>query len=179
MLFVLPIKKKTVLLWQATFKLNATKSKQVQQQVKLFRLQHQNFEIPKLHTHWLENVYDEMELLGFTIHDYFSLVTEKFLTHVKAKEMAQFTNQKVVLYGQLVSTRFNKTSQGKLMRLSTFIDEDGHYFDAVHFTNVVHLYPINGMGIYGCYGKITNRFGFCSMNVIKSKKMSIAGDPRC
>ncbi|MFT6870027.1 DNA polymerase III subunit alpha [Polaribacter sp.] len=172
-------KKKTVLLWQATFKLNATKSKQVQQQVKLFRLQHQNFEIPKLHTHWLENVYDEMELLGFTIHDYFSLVTEKFLTHVKAKEMAQFTNQKVVLYGQLVSTRFNKTSQGKLMRLSTFIDEDGHYFDAVHFTNVVHLYPINGMGIYGCYGKITNRFGFCSMNVIKSKKMSIAGDPRC
>lgn len=64
------------------------------------------------------------------------------------------------------------------MRLSTFIDADGFYFDAVHFTDVVHLYPINGMGIYACYGKITNRFGFCSMNVIKSKKMSIAGDAR-
>ena len=171
-------KKKAALLWQATFKLNATKTQQTEQQGKLFQLQHQNFEIPKLHSHWLENVYDEMELLGFTIHDYFSLVTEAFLPHIKAKEMAQFTHQNVVLYGQLVSTRFNKTSQGKLMRLSTFIDADGNYFDAVHFTNVVHLYPINGMGIYGCYGKITNRFGFCSMNVIKSIKMSIAVDPR-
>jgi DNA polymerase-3 subunit alpha len=119
-----------------------------------------------------------MELLGFTIHDYFSMVTEKFCAHIKAKEMNLFTNQKVLLYGQLVTTRFNKTSQGKLMRLSTFIDADGHYFDAVHFTDVVNQYPINGMGIYACYGRITNRFDFCSMNVIKSKKMSIASDTR-
>ncbi|WP_223267173.1 hypothetical protein [Polaribacter sp. IC073] len=92
--------------------------------------------------------------------------------------MHQYINKSVLLYGQLVNTRFNKTSQGKLMRLSTFIDADGNYFDAVHFTNVVHQYPINGMGVYACYGKITDRFGFCSMNVIQSKKMSIAGDPR-
>jgi len=172
-------KPKTKLLWEATFKLHKTKMQKVEQQVKLFRLQHQNFEIPKLNSHWLENVYDEIALLGFTIHNYFSLVTEAFLPHIKAKEMALFTNQNVLLYGQLVATRFNKTSQGKLMRLSTFIDADGNYFDAVHFTDVVQLYPINGMGIYGCYGKITNRFGFCSMNVLTSKKMSIASDPRC
>jgi DNA polymerase-3 subunit alpha len=169
---------KTALLWKATFKLNTTKTKQVQEQVKLFHSQHQNFEIPQLHNHWLENVYDEIELLGFTVHDYFSLVTDTFCPHIKAKEMPQFTNQNVLLYGQLVTTRFNKTAQGKLMRLSTFIDIAGNYFDAVHFTNVVSLYPINGMGIYACYGKITNRFDFCSMNVLKSKKMSIAGDPR-
>ncbi len=78
----------------------------------------------------------------------------------------------------MVTTRFKKTSQNKLMRLSTFIDQDGHYFDAVHFTNVVHQYPVNGMGIYGCFGEITNRYGFCSMNVIQSKKMSVAVDPR-
>ena len=169
---------KTALLWKATFKLNATKTKQVQEQVKLFHSQHQNFEIPPLNNHWLENVYDEIELLGFSIHNYFSLVTDTFCPHIKAKEMPQFTNQNVLLYGQLVTTRFNKTSQGKLMRLSTFIDIDGNYFDAVHFTDVVSLYPINGMGIYACYGKITNRFDFCSMNVLKSKKMSIASDPR-
>ena len=89
-----------------------------------------------------------------------------------------FENQHVLIYGLLVTTRFDKTSQNKLMRLSTFIDQDGHYFDAVHFTNVVHQYPVNGMGIYGCYGKITNLYGFCSMNVIQSKKMSVAVDPR-
>jgi len=169
---------KTALLWKATFKLNTIKTKQVQEQVKLFHSQHQNYEIPPLSNHWLENVYDEIELLGFSIHNYFSLVTDTFCPHIKAKEMQQFTNQNVLLYGQLVTTRFNKTSQGKLMRLSTFIDIDGNYFDAVHFTDVVSLYPINGMGIYACYGKISNRFDFCSMNILKSKKMGIAGDPR-
>jgi DNA polymerase-3 subunit alpha len=172
-------KPKTALLWQATFKLSVTNKSIVQQQGKLFSVQNQNFEIPKLNTHWLENVYDEIELLGFTIHNYFSLLTDKLCLHTKAKDMHLFTNKNVLLYGQLVTTRFNKTSQGKLMRLSTFIDADGNYFDAVHFTNVVLQYPINGMGIYACYGKITNRFGFCSMNIIQSKKMSIASDPRC
>ncbi|MGJ8745698.1 DNA polymerase III subunit alpha [Polaribacter sp.] len=171
-------KPKTALLWQATFKLSATKKTVGEFQGKLFRVQNQHFEIPKLNTHWLENVYDEMELLGFTIHDYFSLLTDKLHPHIKAKNMSEFSNKNVLLYGQLVTTRYNKTSQGKLMRLSTFIDADGIYFDAVHFTNVVHQYPINGMGIYACYGKITDRFGFCSMNIIQSKKMSIAGDPR-
>ena len=166
-------------MWQATFKLSVTNKSIVQQQGKLFSVQNQNFEIPKLNTHWLENVYDEIELLGFTIHNYFSLLTDKLCLHTKAKDMHLFTNKNVLLYGQLVTTRFNKTSQGKLMRLSTFIDADGNYFDAVHFTNVVLQYPINGMGIYACYGKITNRFGFCSMNIIQSKKMSIASDPRC
>jgi len=169
-------KKKNELLWHAIFKTNASKEKSIQSQ--LFKISTTKHKIPKLKFHWLENVYDEMELLGFTIHNHFKLVTEPFLPSIKAKEMIDFTNKNVLIYGLLVTTRFNKTSQNKLMRLSTFIDIEGHYFDAVHFTDVVHQYPINGMGIYACFGKITNRYGFCSMNVIQSKKMSIAGDPR-
>ncbi|AOW16862.1 DNA polymerase III subunit alpha [Polaribacter vadi] len=170
-------KAKTTLLWEATFKLNVSKNRK-NQQAALFRIQQKKFQIPELQSNWVENFYDEIELLGFTIQNYFSLVIDEFHPHIKAKEMAQFPDQNVLLYGQLVTTRFNQTSQGKLMRLSTFIDAEGNYFDAVHFTNVVHQYPINGMGVYACYGKITNRFGFCSMNIIQSKKMSIATDPR-
>ena len=101
-----------------------------------------------------------------------------FHPHIKAKEMHLCADKNALLYGKLVTTRFNKTAQGKIMRLSTFIDDHGNYFDAVHFTDVVHTYPINGMGIYACYGKITNRFGFCSINIIKSKKMSIIMNPK-
>lgn len=170
-------KPKISLLWQATFRLNASKNKK-KEQSELFKIQQKKYQIPKLYANQIENFYDEIELLGFTIQNYFSLVVDKFHQHIKAKEMQHYTNQNVLLYGQLVTTRYNKTAQGKLMRLSTFIDQEGNYFDAVHFTNVVHQYPINGMGIYACYGKITNRFGFCSMNIIQSKKMSIAQDPR-
>ena len=66
-------------------------------------------------------------------------------------EFNKFKNQNMLLYGILVNTRFNKTVHGKNMRLSTFIDSDGEYFDAVHFTDVVEKYPINGRGVYYCY----------------------------
>jgi DNA polymerase-3 subunit alpha len=169
---------KTTLLWDATYKLNALPNSLKQYQGRLFKIQHSSFTIPEFNPDWIENVYDEMELLGFTLCDYFKLVTDKYYPHIKAKAMCNFSDKNVLLYGKLVTTRFNKTSKGKLMRLSTFIDSEGHYFDAVHFTNVVHQYPINGMGIYACYGKITNRYGFCSMNIIKSKKLGIKTDPR-
>jgi len=171
-------KQKPELLWQALFRLQKTKVNHNSIQQKLFTSKYKTFAIPEMKTHWVENVYDEIELLGFTIHNYFKLVADVFHPHNKAKEMYLYADKNALLYGKLVTTRFNKTTQGKIMRLSTFIDDHGNYFDAVHFTDVVHTYPINGMGIYACYGKITNRFGFCSINIIKSKKMSIIMNPK-
>lgn len=167
---------KTELLWHAIFKLNANGTKSTQS--RLFTIQHKAFKLPKLDPNWVENAYDEMELLGFPLCDYFHLVNEEMTHGVLASEMKHHIQKEILIYGSLVTTRFNKTSQGKLMRLSTFIDRKGDYFDAVHFTDVVDNYPINGLGVYACYGKITNRFDFYSMSVIWSKKLSIIPDPR-
>ena len=167
---------KTELLWQAIFKLQANGAKN--HQSKLFKIDHKKFKLPKLDTNWIENAYDEMELLGFPLCSYFDLVSEDLLGGYLASDMKNFVNKNVVIYGSLVTTRFNKTHQGKLMRLSTFIDVNGDYFDAVHFTDVVDTYPINGLGVYACYGKITDRFDFCSMQIITSKKIALLNDPR-
>ncbi|WP_243472785.1 DNA polymerase III subunit alpha [Winogradskyella sp. MH6] len=169
-------KHKTELLWQAIFKINANGSKNKQAQ--LFKIQHRQFNLPKLKTNWVEDAYDEMELLGFPLCNYFNLIDEEINSDVMANEMKDFVGKNVLIYGSLVTTRFNKTSQGKLMRLSTFIDKMGNYFDAVHFTDVVDKYPINGLGVYACYGTIKDRFGFYSMVIVKSKKLSIKPDPR-
>jgi len=105
-------------------------------------------------------------------------MSETCQDHVKANELNTYINQNVLLYGVLVNTRFHKTSNDKLIRFCTFIDGDGHYFDTVHFTKVVDLYPIHGMGVYACYGKVTEEFDFCSLDIIWSKKMSLKPDPR-
>lgn len=167
---------KTELLWLAIFKLNANGAKS--HQSKLFKIQHKEFKLPKLDNNWIENAYDEMELLGFPLCNYFSLIDHDLKNDIMAKQMKEFINKEVLIYGSLVTTRFNKTAQGKLMRLSTFIDLNGDYFDAVHFTDVVERYPINGLGVYACYGKITDRFDFYSMNVIWSNKLPLLPDPR-
>lgn len=169
-------KSKTELLWQAMFKLNASRS--TNKQPKLFKPVHKHFDLPALEVCDVENAYDEMELLGFPLCGYFDLVDEVLENDITANEMGHYVNKEVIMYGNLVNTRYNKTAQGKLMRLSTFVDKHGKYFDAVHFTNVVHQYPIHGLGIYKCLGVITEKFGFCSMIISKSRKVRIKPNPR-
>ncbi|MBL7559857.1 DNA polymerase III subunit alpha [Olleya sp. YSTF-M6] len=169
-------KPKVKLLWEAIFKLNAKGKESIQS--KLFNTEHKQFFLPKLDNNWIENAYDEMELIGFPLCNYFDLVDQPMEAGHLASEMNQFIGRNMLIYGNLVTTRYNKTSQGKLMRLSTFVDRKGAYFDAVHFTDVVNQYPINGLGVYACYGKITGRFGFYSMSIIWSKKQAILKDPR-
>ncbi|WP_179354379.1 DNA polymerase III subunit alpha [Winogradskyella vidalii] len=169
-------KTKTELQWQALFKLNAKGGKS--NQAKLFKSQHKEFKLPKLDSTWIEDAYDEMELLGFPLCGYFSLIEEKTSNGVFASNMRDHVGKKILIYGSLVTTRYNRTSQGKLMRLSTFVDFAGDYFDAVHFSNVVEKYPINGLGIYACYGIVKERFDFCSISIVFSKKMNLKQNPR-
>jgi len=169
-------KSKTELLWHAIFKLNANKSRN--RQPKLFKPNHKHFELPVLEPNAVENAFDEMELLGFPLCGYFNLIDESIINDIIADDMCHNINQQVIIYGSLVNSRYNKTSQGKLMRLSTFIDKKGNYFDAVHFTEVVHKYPIHGLGVYKCLGFITEKFGFCSMIISKSRKLMIKSNPR-
>ncbi|KAA5821871.1 DNA polymerase III subunit alpha [Algibacter amylolyticus] len=167
---------KTELLWQAIFKLNANKAKTTQS--KLFKPKHKQFNLPSLKTTWIEDTYDQMELLGFPLCNYFDLVSDAFYDHIKAKTMNLYVNKIVLLYGVLVNTRFHKGSNGKRMRFCTFVDQEGDYFDTVHFHNVVEKYPINGLGVYACCGKISEEFGFCSVDIQWTKKLSLLPDPR-
>lgn len=169
-------KTKPELLWLATFKLNALGKQSIHPQ--LFKPKHKKFPLPIFNQGWLEDAYDEMELLGFPLHSYFNLIDADLKHPYKAKDMEKFKDKNLVLYGVLVNTRFNTTKHGKSMRLSTFIDCEGEYFDAVHFTNVVDKFPIHGRGVYYCYGCITEEFGHYSMKVIKTEKMPLKADPR-
>lgn len=167
---------KTELLWQAIFKCNANSSKTVQ--ARLFKPIQKQFKLPTLQSSFIEEAYDQMELLGFPLCSYFALINETLQPHIKATEFQHYINKNVLLYGVLVNTRHHKTAQGKRIRFCTFVDEDGHYFDTVHFTKVVEKYLIHGHGVYACYGKVTSDFDFCSLDIIWSRKLSLKPDPR-
>jgi DNA polymerase-3 subunit alpha len=167
---------KTELLWESIFKLNV--SKQGTTQARLFKTNHRKFNLPTLNTTFIEEAYDQTELLGFPLCNYFDLMDDACQQSIKASELNTYINQNVLLYGVLVNTRFHKASNGKLLRFCTFVDREGHYFDTVHFTKVVDKFPIHGIGVYACYGKVTEEFDFCSLDIIWSKKMTLKPDPR-
>lgn len=167
---------KTELMWQAIFKLNAYRS--TTRQPLLFKPMHKKFVLPKLNTGWLENAYDQMELLGFHLFDHFKIIDEELKSTLRKKDFNKYNGAKILIYGVLVNTRFHTTSAGKKIRFCTFTDLDGEYFDTVHFTKVVDKYPIHGRGVYSCYGKVSEEFGFYSLDIIWSIKISIKPDPR-
>lgn len=167
---------KTELMWHALFKLNMVKPST--KQATLFKPRHRTFEIPVLQSSFIEEAYDQMELLGFPLCNYFDLVDEELKSNLTAKNLKLYKNKEVLIYGALVNTRFHSTSQGKKMRFSTFTDLEGEFFDAVHFTHVVDKYPIHGEGVYACYGKVSEEYDFYSLDIIWTKKMSIKPDPR-
>ncbi|WP_055442271.1 DNA polymerase III subunit alpha [Lacinutrix himadriensis] len=167
---------KIVLLWQAIFKLNVSKAKTTQ--AKLFKTEHKRFNLPTINTSFVEEAYDQMELLGFPLCDYFDLIDEPLNESVLVKDLSQNINKTVLLYGVLVNTRFHRASNGKIIRFCTFTDREGNYFDTVHFTKVVERYPIHGLGVYACFGKVTASFDFCSLDIRWSRKLALKSDPR-
>jgi DNA polymerase-3 subunit alpha len=96
---------KVELLWSAIFKVKANKTRTINPM--LFQLDHVEAKIPTLEFSWLEDAYDQMELLGFPLYDYFDLVDEELKSSLRAKDMPNYVNKSMLLYGIMVNTRFN------------------------------------------------------------------------
>jgi DNA polymerase III alpha subunit len=145
----------------------------------LFYTPPKKYELPTLEQDTVEDVYDEVELLGFPVkHTYFDLLETSFRGEIMAKDMIGFLGKKVRMLGQLVTIKYVRTVKKEWMHFGTFIDITGHFFDTVHFPDSVKNYPFRGDGIYLVLGKIVEEFGFPSMEVQKMAKMPLKKDPR-
>jgi DNA polymerase-3 subunit alpha len=145
----------------------------------LFHTPVKSYELPTLEQNTVEDVYDEVELLGFPVkHTYFDLLETTFRGEILAKEMIGSLGKKVRMLGQLVTIKYVRTVKKEWMHFGTFIDNTGHFFDTVHFPDSVKNYPFRGDGIYLVLGKIVEEFGFPSMEVQKMAKMPLKKDPR-
>ena len=58
------------------------------------------------------------------------------------------------------------------MSFGTFLDTNGYFFDTTHFPNVLEKYPFTGKGCYLIKGKITQEFGFPSIEVSCMEKLA-------
>ncbi len=145
----------------------------------LFYSPPKTFELPALEHDKVEEVYDEVELLGFPIkHTYFDLLETSFRGEVFAREMMDHIGKKVRMLGQLVTIKYVRTIKKEWMHFGTFTDINGHFFDTVHFPKAVNAYPFRGDGIYLVLGRIVEEFGFPSLEVEKMAKMPLRRDPR-
>ncbi|MGB7393028.1 MAG: DNA polymerase III subunit alpha [Pricia sp.] len=145
---------------------------------KLFRPDHQDFEIPALHTTELEMAFTQLELLGFALCSPFELLVEPAKNTTGVKDLERYLDRHIDIYGYLVTVKNTKTHRKKPMQFATMLDQQGQVFDTVLFPPIAAKYRFRGKGIYRFYGKVVSEFGFLSIEVIKMRKEDYVQDPR-
>ncbi|MCH8904694.1 MAG: DNA polymerase III subunit alpha, partial [Bacteroidetes bacterium] len=137
------------------------------------------FESPRLRSFKYEDVYDEIELLGFPVsmqaHD---LLKTNFRGNVQSDDMVDSIGKRVKMVGNLVTIKYVTTVRKDLMNFTTFLDSKGEFFDCIHFPRQLKEYPFKGKGMYLLEGLITEDFGFPSLEVSKMVRLPLVRDPR-
>lgn len=164
------------LLWEAHFKLSKVPKRP--DQLPLFVPKHKNFTLPALNTTSLEEAFEQIELLGFPLCSHFDLLKEIPKTTYGQKDLKDFLNRNILIYGYLVTVKNAKTSKGDRMHFGTFIDSEGQFFDTILFPPVAKKFSFRGPGVYALFGKVTEEFDFLSIEVSKMRKEAYITDPR-
>ena len=76
----------------------------------------------------------------------------------------------VKMAGYYVNARPTTTRKKERMYFGTFIDQEGTFFDTVHFPpSLVHS-PFEGRGIYVMEGKVVKEYNFYFLEIKKMKR---------
>ena len=169
-------KDKRTLLWEAYYRHNHLTLDHIQQ--RLFYVNTKTFKLPRFTITDLENAFDQLELLRFTLYPKFHLLQQAPTSTLVNADLPKYLNKVITIYGYLVTAKNTSTSKGDRMHFGTFLDQDGQWIDTVVFPPVAKRYPFRGRGIYRITGKVIEEFDFLSIEVIKQERMPYIPDPR-
>lgn len=131
------------------------------------------FTLPQLVDSAIDDAFDEMELLGFTLASPFGLLRDKLPSTLTAAALQQHINKEVSIVGYLVNTKSTQTSKGQRMYFGTFVDVEGNWIDTVHFPDSARHHPFTGQGCYEIRGRVTVEYDFLSIEVTYLKRLPL------
>ena len=169
-------KDKRTLLWEAYYQHNHIHLDTIQQ--RLFKSKTRSFALPEFTITNLENAFDQLELLNFTLCSNFLLLENPPTSNLLNADLPKHLGKVITIYGYLVTAKNTNTSKGDRMHFGTFLDQDGQWIDTVIFPTVAKKYPFRGKGIYRITGKVVEEFDFLSIETIKQERMPYIPDPR-
>lgn len=169
-------KSKALLLWEAHRLINGKKGEAVRT---LFNPEPVRFVMPPFEQSALEDAYDEIELLGFPVTlTWFEMLHTGYRGDMTAAGMRKAAGRRVRMVGHLVTVKHVTTVKREMMSFGCFLDYKGEFFDTVHFPQSLAGWPFRGSGTYLIEGKVTEEFGFASLEVEKMARLPVKPDPR-
>lgn len=169
---------KKELLWEAHVLLSSTASRRTDPV--LFRDEGSTRPLlPALETSVLEDIYDELELIGFPVSGtMFDLVKTDYRGDVLARDLCAHEGKTVRIVGDFVCDKQLTSKNGQPMKFGTFFDAEGQFFDTVHFWSSLREFPFRGNGVYLIQGRVVLDFGYPGIEVEKIARLPVWNDPR-
>src|SRR5690606_22484251 len=134
---------KKELLWEAHYLLSGKRSEPLN---RIFpQLETSKPVLPKLETSLVEDLYDELELIGFTVSaPMFELTKSPYRGNAMASDLHALEGKTVRMVGDFVTDKTVRTKYGDYMKFGTFLDVNSDFFDSVHFSKSLKAYPLRG-----------------------------------
>ncbi len=165
---------KTELLWERN-RVMAPAEKNVLHTPTLFGDESPVFQLPQLDATTTLDAFDEMELLGFPLCSPFELLTPEEKAQglgLCAADLPQHLGRRVMLVGYYVCRKDTRTIKGQRMHFGTWIDQNGAFFDTVHFPRADGQVPFRGRGLYRIRGLVMQEFGFLSIETTQMERLA-------
>ena len=172
-------KNKRELLWEAHLFYSGKSKEKKTDTIPMFDCEKTEFTFSVIRESILEDAYDELEILEFPVSlNEFDWMKTKTTSNTKANDLIERNGKTISILGNYVCYKPIKTSKGDAMAFGTFLDEQGVFFDTVHFPDNLLKYGFKGKGIYKIEGKVNVEFGFPVIETLKMEKLEIQTDPR-
>ncbi len=139
----------------------------------LFDIVPKKYNLPVLINTSMDDAFDEIELLGFSLSSPFDLLQHQLTSNLTAKDLGLHIGKTVDIVGYLVNIKTTFTSKGDRMHFGTFLDTEGMWIDTVHFPIPAKDYPFRGNGCYKLTGKVTEEFDFTSIEVHQMQRLAM------
>ncbi len=157
-------KSKKRLLWEANFLQKKTEKVAAGVQM-MFESKPVEFELPTLTDLPIDDLYDQMEILGFPLVHPFGMVDEDPKKYVAASELGSHIGKQVTVLAYFITRKHVTTKRKDQMFFGTFVDSKLDWIDTVHFPDVAARYPFETTGFYKITGKVVEDFGAYSLEV--------------
>jgi DNA polymerase-3 subunit alpha len=161
-------KNKRELLWEIHALINPRKKRESVKE--LFEVQPKSWQLPQLSNTEMDEAFDELELLGFSLSSPFKLVKDE-VPQLTSKELKKCIGQEVTIAGYMIAVKTTTTIRGDRMYFGTFLDIKGEWLDTVHFPPSAKQFPFSGPGCYVMKGKATEEYDFVTLEVSEMRRM--------
>lgn len=169
---------KKELLWEAHL-LASQYKKQPSTPLPLFEISNNKTSLPILESSLLEDLFDEIELIGFPVSDtMFHMAKSGYRGNANARDLFLMHGKTVRIVAELVTEKTVRTRNNKTMKFGTFLDVNGDFIDTVHFPPSLQNYPLTGSGLYLIEGDVVIDYGCPAVEVHRCARMPLKHDPR-